>query len=186
MNAQLSCSKCGGPLTADLFNRGDLVPCPKCQAELQLEVFPAFDRPLEAAHTAERVVVEGESSCFYHPHKKAVVPCEACGRFLCALCDMHLDGRHLCPSCLETGKKKRTIQSLEDRRTLYNRQALVLSLLPFLISGLAAIYLAVRYWKAPRSLVSPMRWAMPMALVFGILQTLLLVVMIVAIATATH
>ena len=44
------------------------------------------------------------------------------------------------------------------------RQALVLALLPFFISGLAAIYLAVRYRKAPGSLVRPMRWAMPASL----------------------
>ncbi len=185
MNAQLTCSKCGSLLPTELCNRGDLVPCPQCKAEFQLEVFPAFDRPLAAAQTADRIEIEGEASCFYHPRKKAVVPCEVCGRFLCALCDVHLDGQHLCPSCLETGKKKRTIKSLEDKRTLYNRQALVLSLLPFFISGLAALYLAIRYWNAPKSLVSPMRWAMPVALVFGILQTLLLIVMIVEIAMGT-
>ena len=186
MNAQLTCIKCGGQLPVDLFNRGDLSACPQCQVELQLEVFAAFYKSPEAAHTGERTVVESESSCFYHPQKKAVVPCEACGRFLCALCDVHLDGRHLCPSCLETGKKKQTIQNLEDKRVLYNRQALVLSLLPFFISGLAAIYLAVRYWKAPKSLVAPMRWAMPVALAFGILQTILFVLVIVAAAKATH
>ena len=180
MNAQLTCIKCCGPLPVDLFNRGDLSACPQCQVELQLEVFAAFYKSPEAAHTGERTVVESESSCFYHPQKKAVVPCEACGRFLCALCDVHLDGRHLCPSCLETGKKKKTIHSLEDMRMLYNRQALVLAVLPLFITGLAAIYVAARYWKAPTSLVRPMRWAMPVALVLGTLQTLVFVIVIIA------
>ena len=186
MNMQLPCLRCGGPLPAELFNLPGLAPCPQCGTALQVEVFPAAYRPPRNAHSGEPVVIEGESSCFYHPQKKAVVPCAECGRFLCALCDVHLDGRHLCPPCLEAGKRKQTIRSLEDKRVLYNRQALLLALLPFLISGLAAIYLAARYWKAPTSLVSPMRWAMPMALVLGILQVLLLVLMIVVAATVQH
>ena len=54
----------------------------------------------------------------------------------------------------------------------YGRQALLLAILPFFVTGLAAIYLAVRHRKAPGSLVSPQRWLMPTALVLGILQTL--------------
>ena len=185
MNPQLACVKCSSPLPPDFFNRGSLAPCPQCNVQLQLEIFPAFYRSPEAAHTGERIVVEGESSCFYHPQKRAVVPCESCGRFLCALCDVHLEGRHLCPSCLETGKKSQTIQSLEDKRVLYNRQAFALSLLPFLITGPFAIYMAIRYRKAPKSLVSPQNWAIPAALVFGTLQTLLLVLAIVSIAMSS-
>jgi hypothetical protein len=172
MLMSVPCTKCGAPLSGESFNTGSLTACPKCGALVQLEVFPAFFRPQEVGRSGERVAVEEESSCFYHPKKKAVILCDACGRFLCALCDLELDGKHLCPACLESGKKKRTLQSLEDARTLYNRQALALAVLPFFISGLAAIYFAARYWKAPTSLVRPANWAMPLALVLAILQTL--------------
>ena len=57
---------------------------------------------------------------------------------------------------------------------------LVLAVLPLFITGLAAIYVAARYWKAPTSLVRPMRWAMPVALVLGILQTLGFAIVIIA------
>jgi hypothetical protein len=184
MKAHIPCTKCQGQLPGEIFNTGGLSECPHCGARLQLEVFPAFFKSPAAAQSGERIVVEGESSCFFHPQKKAVVPCEMCGRFLCALCDVELDGRHLCPPCLESGKKKQTIRSLEDSRMLYNRQALVLSLLPLFISGLAAIYLATRHWKDPVSLVQPMRWAMPAALVLGILQTLVFVLAIIAAVNA--
>jgi len=180
MRTTVPCTKCGSQLAGELFNTGSLIACPHCGARLQLEVFPAFFKPPEVGQTGDRVVVEVESSCFYHPQKKAVVPCEACGRFLCALCDVELDGKHLCPACLESGKKKKTIHSLEDMRMLYNRQALVLAVLPLFITGLAAIYVAARYWKAPPSLVRPMRWAMPVALVLGTLQTLVFVIVIIA------
>src|SRR5881396_3173552 len=156
----LLCTKCNSPLTEGIMNRAELTPCPSCGSPLQVEIFPAFFKRIAPGRQGESVMVEVESSCFYHPQKKAVVPCEACGRFLCALCDVELDGKHLCPACLESGKKKKTIHSLEDMRMLYNRQALVLAVLPLFITGLAAIYVAARYWKAPTSLVRPMRWAM--------------------------
>jgi len=121
-------------------------------------------------------MVEGESSCFYHPQKKAAVPCDACGRFLCALCDCEVKGQHLCPACLESGQRKKSIQGMEDVRMLHNRQAFVLSLVPVL--GIAAIFIALRYRKEPGSLVAPMRWAIPAALILGGVQTLLLMLLI--------
>ena len=180
MTLTLSCIKCGNPLPTEFLNTGGLTSCPQCGVNQQLEVFPAFFKTPEPSPAGERILVEGESSCFYHPQKKAVVPCEECGRFLCALCDVELEGRHLCPACLESGKKKKTIRNLEDERFLYNRQALLLSIVPFFITGMGAIYMAWRYWKAPVSLVHPMRWAMPVALVFGILQTVAFAVLIFA------
>jgi hypothetical protein len=56
-------------------------------------------------------------------------------------------------------------------RVLHSRQALVLSILPLFITGLAAIYIAIRYRKEPGSLVAPMRWAFTVALILGSLQT---------------
>ena len=106
------------------------------------------------------------------PLKKAAVACDACGRFLCALCDCELNGRHYCPVCLEAGKRSENIRGLEEERFLYDRQAFVLAILPVFITGLAALYLTLRYWKAPGSLVSPSRWRMPAALTLGILQVL--------------
>src|SRR5438128_1733856 len=97
------CSRCNAPLPETLFNRQEFAPCPSCASLLQVEIFSAFFRPLAQGRPGETLLVETESSCFYHPQKKAVVPCDACGRFLCALCDCELQGKHFCPACLETG-----------------------------------------------------------------------------------
>jgi len=167
-----ACSKCQAPLVPAACNSGDYARCVSCGAELWLEVFAAFVRPVAAGRAGEAVVVTGETACFYHDSKRAVVVCDACGRFLCALCDCVLQGQHLCPDCLESGKKKGAIEQLETVRVLYGRQAFMLSLLPLLVTGIAAIGLAARYWKAPGSLVAPHRWMLPAALVLGILQTL--------------
>jgi hypothetical protein len=171
-NPEIYCPKCKARLFEEAFNQPDLAPCPACETPLQIEIFPAFFHEIAQGRDAEAVMIEGESSCFYHQQKKAVVPCDLCGRFLCALCDCEVKGRHLCPGCLESGQKKRNLEGLENMRVLHSRQALVLSILPLFITGLAAIYVAIRYRKEPGSLVAPMRWAFTVALILGSLQTL--------------
>lgn len=162
------------------FPLGAFAPCPSCGAELQVEVFPALTRPLAQGHAGEALIVTGESPCFYHEHKKAAAVCDACGRFLCGLCDCELAGRHYCPGCLESGRKQGNIEQLETSRPLHARQALVLAILPLFITGLAALYLAVRHWKTPGSLVSPQPWVMPTALVLSLVQTIAFSVLILA------
>ena len=91
--------------------------------------FPCAVPAATRGRRGEAVMVEGESSCFYHPQKKAVVPCQGCGRFLCALCDCGLHGEHFCPACLEVGRQKGRITRLESQRTLYDAIALAVAVL---------------------------------------------------------
>ena len=103
--------------------------------------------------------MDKEAGCFYHPGKKAVTPCSACGRFVCALCDVALNGRHLCPACFEKGKSKRKIKSLENHRTCYDTIALMVATVPLLfyfitlITAPLAIYLTVRHWNTPSGII---------------------------------
>ena len=159
----LRCPRCQSPLPVEMLNQPGLAACPGCRESLHVDAFPALFRPPPPVNVGEKVVVEGEASCFYHPQKKAVVPCASCGRFLCALCDVELNDQHLCPSCLDTGKKKGKIVNLQNQRTRYDRLAFTLGCVPFLIpplwfvmpvTGLGVIYVVIRYWKAPLSLVA--------------------------------
>ncbi len=103
--------------------------------------------------------MDDQAGCFYHPQKKAVVLCAYCGRFLCALCDVEWGGEHLCPACLETGKKKGRIISLERRRVLYDAAALKLAVYPVLmfwftlLTAPIALYIAIRHWNSPTSIL---------------------------------
>src|SRR3974390_2457604 len=101
----IACPKCKAVLGAEFLNRAEWEPCPSCANELRVDVFPALFRE-EKTVAAERVMAEGEARCFYHPEKKAAVVCDACGRFLCSLCDVDFNGQHLCPTCLEAGGQK--------------------------------------------------------------------------------
>jgi hypothetical protein len=124
----------------------------------QVHVFPALYRAVPVGSPGETLLIDEESSCFYHPQKKAVVPCDACGRFLCALCNLELEEKNLCPSCLETGQRKNKIKNLQTHRTLYDSIALSISILSMLIWFLTfitapiIIFMVFRYWKAPGSI----------------------------------
>src|ERR1051325_5705940 len=124
----VTCSKCSGVLNEAIFNQAEWSPCPSCAAPLRVEIFPALFKAPTPSQPAQAVVIEGEASCFYHPNKKAVLPCETCGRFLCALCDVELNGQHLCPACLTSGQKKGKLTHLDNRRVLYDSLALTLAL----------------------------------------------------------
>ena len=122
----IPCPKCRAWLLDGVFNQLQLAPCPSCGTPLQIEVFPALFRKIEPGQRPEAIMLEGESSCFFHPQKKAVVPCAGCGRFLCAVCDCEFRGEHFCPACLETGKSKGKIKALESQRIRYDKIALTL------------------------------------------------------------
>ncbi len=172
----VACTKCRASLPPVLYNAPDLRACPACGARTQVEVFPAALRSAGSASIGEAVIVEGEASCFYHPAKKAVLPCESCGRFLCALCDVELNDQHICPACLAAGKKKGKLQQFENRRTLYDSLALAVAFFPMLLvwpsllGAPIALYIALRYWKAPSSIVPRGKWRFVVAIILALAQ----------------
>jgi len=176
MNSLIACPKCRAWLLEDVFNRQAMTQCPSCGNPLQIEVFPALFRKIAPGQSAQPVMVEGESSCFFHPQKKAVLPCAGCGRFLCALCDCEFHGEHLCPACLEAGRTKGKIVALDHQRTRYDNIALSVAILPVLawpftiITAPMALFIVIRYWKAPRSLVKPGPFRFILAIIIALLQ----------------
>lgn len=149
----LACTKCRKPLPA--ADAAALTACPACGGELHVDVFPAFYKPLAPGRPAERVGAELEASCFHHPDKRAAVACDACGRFLCTLCDLELDGRHLCPVCLQSARVQGTVAALQTERVSHDGIALALALYPMLIfwvtpvSAPVALWFTVRAWRKP-------------------------------------
>ncbi len=176
MSVLLQCTKCQTPLAENQINQGELTRCPGCGVRIIVEVFPALLRRVAPGREGEALLVDSEASCFFHPQKKAVLPCEACGRFLCALCDCELQGHHYCPSCLETGRAKGKIKRLENQRMRYDSIALALAVYPLLIfyftilTAPIALFVALRYWNAPRSIVYRTKLRLVLAIVFSVLE----------------
>src|ERR1700733_9576692 len=121
----VACTNCNAPIPSVLLD-GAFHMCPRCQTWLEVHLFPAFTAE-RVVTPAEPVLIDGESSFFYPPQKKAQLACESCGRYLCALCDVEISGAHRCPRCLEAGKRKQDLQVLEMQHTRYDRIALALT-----------------------------------------------------------
>ena len=159
-NHLVYCTRCASPLNENLYNTRRLEKCPSCGTPILVYVFPALYRDIPEGSPGEALLIDNEASCYYHPDKKAVIPCSVCGRFLCALCDVEFNGRHLCTSCLEKSGKNNKMSSLENRRVLYDSIALWLSIIPMLfvyitvITAPLAIFMVFRYWNAPSSIIS--------------------------------
>ena len=172
----LSCLKCKSPLPGQNFNSYSLVPCPSCSGLLRTDVYPALFRKLPRGQTGDRLQQDREAGCFYHPHKKAVVPCSACGRFVCTLCDVALNGQHLCPSCFEKGKTKRKIKNLENQRTCYDSIALMVAMASLLVywftifTAPLVIYLTIRHWNSPTSIIPRTKIRFILAFIIASLQ----------------
>ena len=169
-SGSVPCPSCRHPLPASACNTPEPTACPSCHRTLQVEVFPAFLQPVPVARPAETLIEEGISSCFYHEQKKAVIACDACGRFLCSLCDVELNGQHLCPSCLQSGRAKGKLATLETQRVLWDATALFLSLLPILVTAPAALYCAIYSLFRPASLVPRTRLRAYVAMVLSVAQ----------------
>ena len=175
MAFSVSCVRCEASLPPETWNRGEAV-CATCGGRVQTIVFPASARGLGGSGSPGAPAAEGEASCFFHPSNRAVISCEACGRFVCPVCDVEFAGRHLCPTCLETFKKKGKWKNLENRRTLYGHIALALAIYPMLLfyftilTAPIAIFVAIRHWRAPLSLVGGTKLPHIFAILIALLQ----------------
>lgn len=103
--------------------------CAHCRTEFRYEALPPLFGGPRVGRPGELLVDASEASCFFHPEKRAAVACESCGRFLCSLCDLEVEGRHICPACFSAGRKKGTLGVLDQFRLSWPGLALVSVLL---------------------------------------------------------
>lgn len=174
--AVFRCPGCGAVLPDSAFNSPSPVPCESCGTRSQVRIFPALVNGTARVEFGDSLQTDAESGCFYHPEKRAITVCESCGRFLCSLCEISLSGRKLCPNCLEAGKDSERITELITCRTLYDSLALRLALWPLLmvfatiITAPMAIYVSLRYWKAPTSILGRTKIRFILALVIALVE----------------
>ncbi len=186
----IGCAFCSGPLPAEFWNRPAAVRCPNCGHLMQAAVFSAVSRAPDNA-LPDPIRSEGEASCFFHPPNLAVAPCDQCGRFLCRLCDLEVEGRHWCSSCLTAAVAARKVAMLDSRRTLYDSIALALATLPVLfwplliLTAPAALFMVFHYRRSPRSIVPRSRVRFVLAGIFALIDigTLIWIFRLLSLAT---
>src|SRR5262245_20168171 len=155
----LECPACGASLGWESLAAEAPTRCPRCAVTLEISVCPALLRPLAAGELGETIRSDQESACFYHPRRQAVVPCESCGRFLCSLCDVDFNGRHVCAPCLESARGQGALPNLETRRTRHDLIAMAVAIYPIvpfvfptLFTAPVALYRGAPPLRAPGSL----------------------------------
>ena len=169
----ICCGACSWPVPAEFWNRPEGVRCPGCGRNVRASVFPAIAES-RGGPLPEAIAADSEASCFYHSESRAAIPCDQCGRFLCRLCDIQIEGRHLCPACFQSGVSARKIETVETRRTLYDNVALALATLPALmiwpvvIGAPAALWVVFRHWRSPLSVVPRTRFRFYLAALVAI------------------
>lgn len=191
----LECPACGAAIPAEAVNIGGFFECGGgsklrrgCGRKLRVEAFPALTRPPERP-PEEQSALEGEASCFYHPAKTAAAVCSGCGRFICALCEVDLGEGSLCPSCVASGKRKKNIRALEVSRKNYGKYALAFAIIPAftivfsLIGAPISLFICIRYWNAPRSLVRPSRAPMIVAAILSVIELVVMGLLIAGLST---
>ena len=162
----LHCERCQTILTGEMVNTPKPRPCPGCGTPLLARVFPAFFNPPASQvlpSRQETIASDEDASCFFHPRKKAVVDCANCGRFLCALCDLDVDGRHLCSTCVENSRGKGDATEKSFIREHYRYDYLATNLVVFpvimwpisLVTAPVALYYVIRYWNSPKTAMIP-------------------------------
>ena len=149
--------------------------CSLCGQRVEVRVFPAIQNDGPGARP-QAILGAEEAGCYYHPNNRAVTPCDNCGRFLCALCDLPLDGKHLCPHCVETGVRSNKLAAADTQRTHYDSLALALATWPMLLfyfslfTAPIALYYVIRYWKLPQSVLPRTRTRFVVAGLLAVMQ----------------
>jgi hypothetical protein len=176
----IHCTRCAASLPVWVLKAGNLgndAMCPQCSASLIIRVFPALTATRPTLNPEDLRIEAGEASCFYHLSKRAAASCGHCGRFICALCAVDFDGATWCPGCMADAQSGRKHAKLENRRLLWDSIALGVATGPFvaffwpsLPGSLATIFISIRYWKRPTSLVPRMKWRFVVAILIALLE----------------
>lgn len=172
-----ACPACDAALPVAGSGPGAGHPCPNCGISAETWIFPSlYTAGANLARASDSL--PGESACFHHPGRVAVVACGDCGRFLCALCDLDLGDRHVCPACLHTEHRNGGPAGRRMARIVqYDGLALALAVIPplsvflwffSLFTAPAAVFLAIRFWRRPMSLLPRTRIRFVVALIAGL------------------
>ena len=155
----IACPNCNGEVTP-LETETGWHSCPYCQKVLQFRLWPV------AHHNSSAVAaMADQATCFFHPEKAFQACCQRCGRFVCALCDLQLGAEHVCPTCFERGRAASGLDGgkaeWRHRDVLYDSISMALGwgwilIWPVIVVAFpAAVFLHVKFRKAPRSYLIP-------------------------------
>lgn len=209
--ALVKCTSCGGGIPEPLFRQSDGVPCPICKRLVHALMLPALYKSFLPTPPSlpDNPPAPGEATCFYNPGRRATKCCDHCGVFISDAWAAQWGSQTVCLKCLEELRSKNSDTRFEAKRILWDNIALSFSIGPWILSvalimtlifywasfliimltfltAPAAIFIALRYWNAPRSLVPRGRGRLVWATSLGVLQIMGWVLLMVGIIYAVR
>ena len=181
------CSKCGHEnAPTNKINDFKLIKCPSCGNKNNVEIFPAILREIAKGEKPE-IALSEEATCFNHPQHIAVSSCDHCGVYMCKLCDIEIEGKHVCSNCLEkpAGKLKTTKAKtfLADELALHLVTVPIIFVYAFFITSPAAVCMSIYYWNKVKTPYPRSKWRFVAAITLGLLETLGIIALIISIIT---
>ncbi len=205
----LQCPVCGFTQSPDdRHGEGEKRRCAGCRRIIKAQLLPALYRGAgPPVLLNEAPLVAGENACFYNPNRRATKVCSHCGVFVSDAWSAVWGTATVCLKCLENLCKSGKDRNFETRRTLWDNVSLYFSIGPFIVAGLLlltligypfsfltlfatiatapiAIFIALRYWNAPRSLVPRGRGRLIVAIGTATLQIFFWVGIVIAMIVA--
>ena len=196
MGGRIKCTHCEGAFPLDGESVWTERACPWCREELHVFAFPALSRTALIRRGKNLSAGEGLAACYFHAAKSASVPCDACGRFLCDLCDMQFRSRHYCATCLDSAQKGESVPApeaadlLKERVYLPHNLAFMLAMYsPLTLIGMylvpvtapAALWIALRNWKRNDGFQIRGKWRAWTAILLSLSQIFTVVAVILAL-----
>ena len=183
----LICPKCKRSLPESQSTKKDILECGYCNTKVSLFLYPHFDKDLLKGKKAENIILSEHASCFFHPEKLAVIHCEECGVFLCSLCDIEIEGKHLCSKCIK--KQSDNFETLRNSAILYDSILLTMAVIPIflfwpvIITAPLTIFGCFYYRKKIKTPYKRNLWRLYTALVIATLQIVGIIALITFLIT---
>jgi uncharacterized RDD family membrane protein YckC len=171
----LECSVCNAALSEQALRAGETARC-SCGESYRFVVFGAACRPPRRGEPAARRV-EQEASCFFHSDNVASATCDGCGRLLCRVCEVTLEGHHRCPTCLAPAPDRAFSRALDNERWMQDSITLLIAALPPFafwpmspLTACYALYRTKRYYGQRQSIVPRTRVRFVLAALLAIVE----------------
>lgn len=177
--AEVRCALCNQPRAVNDLMAAGVGTCPRCGRQSTVAAFPAlYDRAIKPPALPADAPREGEASCFYSPGRRATKECSHCGVLISDTWAAQWGSETVCLKCLEHLRQKGEDSRFQSSRVLWDNVALVLALLPLtfifwwavFFSAPAALFIAIRHWNSPRSIVPRGRARLVIAIILASLE----------------
>lgn len=155
INTLYTCPRCKEELPQETVGEDGYVVCASCGALQRHLAFPALRNPIPTEEHPQRIQSEEEAHCAFHETNRAETPCDRCGRYLCSVCAMPLEGKTYCPACLEQLLSGGGNHKYERR---YRAEELRYDLIVLYLAFLPIITFWLPIFTAPMALVLGFIW----------------------------